>query len=123
MAKLTPKKRSSLPTKDFAGPGKSYPVLDKAHARAAEMDAGIAARKGHISTSTKKKIDAKAKKVLDRGEKMKRSTKEKDLKAGGRKANKKLAAEKEDGIEEAGKGAGKMDPKKKKKMLEEMRRH
>lgn len=67
MANLTPRKRSKLPKKDFAGPGRSYPVSDKAHARAAEMDAGIAAKKGRISQTTKKKIDSKAKKVLDRG--------------------------------------------------------
>lgn len=33
MAKLTTKKRNSLPTKDFAVPGRKYPVNDKSHAR------------------------------------------------------------------------------------------
>lgn len=33
MAKLTAKTRNALPTKDFAGPGRSYPVQDKNHAR------------------------------------------------------------------------------------------
>ena len=64
MAKLTTKKRSSLPKKDFAGPGRSYPVENAAHARAAEMDAGVAAKKGRISQTEKKKIDAKAKKTI-----------------------------------------------------------
>jgi hypothetical protein len=35
MAKLTGKDRKALPAKDFAGPQRSYPVEDKAHARAA----------------------------------------------------------------------------------------
>lgn len=69
MAILTPKKRKALPKKEFAGPDRSYPVPNKAHARAAEMDAGIAEKKGRISSGTKAKIDAKAKKVLDRGAK------------------------------------------------------
>lgn len=67
MAKLTTKKRSSLPKKDFAGPGRSYPVEDKAHARAAEMEAGIAWKKGRMSTGEKNRIDAKARKVLKGG--------------------------------------------------------
>ena len=35
MAKLTTKARKHLPEKAFAGPGRSYPIEDKAHARAA----------------------------------------------------------------------------------------
>ena len=67
MAKLTPRKRSNLPRKDFAGPGRSYPVEDKAHARAAEMEAGIAWKKGRMSSGEKNRIDAKARKVLKGG--------------------------------------------------------
>lgn len=33
MAKLTSKERNALPNKDFAGPNRSFPVQDKAHAR------------------------------------------------------------------------------------------
>ena len=33
MARLTTKKRKSLPTSSFAGPDRSYPVNDKNHAR------------------------------------------------------------------------------------------
>ena len=33
MAKLTTKARAALPTKSFAGPKRSYPIEDKAHAR------------------------------------------------------------------------------------------
>jgi hypothetical protein len=35
MAKLNAKKRNSLPASDFAGGGRSYPIEDKSHARAA----------------------------------------------------------------------------------------
>jgi len=35
MAKLSAKARSKLPDSAFAGPGRSYPVQDKNHARAA----------------------------------------------------------------------------------------
>lgn len=33
MAKLTSKARNALPTKDFALPGRRYPVSDKSHAQ------------------------------------------------------------------------------------------
>lgn len=33
MAKLTSKERKAIPAKDFALPGRRYPVEDKAHAR------------------------------------------------------------------------------------------
>jgi hypothetical protein len=33
MAKLTAKTRASIPTKEFAGPNRSFPIEDKAHAR------------------------------------------------------------------------------------------
>ena len=33
MARLTAETRNSLPSKDFAGPERSYPIQDKAHAR------------------------------------------------------------------------------------------
>jgi hypothetical protein len=60
MSKLTSKARNKLPASDFAEPGKrAYPVEDKAHARAAKSRAAQFA-----SPSEKKKIDAKANKVL-----------------------------------------------------------
>ncbi len=59
MAKLTTKERNSLPAKDFAGPGRSYPIEDKAHARNAKARAAQ-----HASPALKKKIDAKADRVL-----------------------------------------------------------
>lgn len=42
MAKLSTKARKSLPAKDFAGPGRSYPVEDAGHAKAAKSFAGRA---------------------------------------------------------------------------------
>lgn len=64
MAKLTAKARKKLPAKDFAGAGRSYPVEDKAHARAAKSRASAAENSGRISPSTKAKIDAKADRKL-----------------------------------------------------------
>lgn len=38
MAKLTKSARKALPAKDFAGPGRTFPVENRAHAKAAIMD-------------------------------------------------------------------------------------
>lgn len=59
MAKLTTKARKALPSSDFAGPGRSYPVEDKAHARNAKARASQFA-----SPALKKRVDARANKVL-----------------------------------------------------------
>ena len=65
MAKLTSKKRNSLPKKDFGLPGeKKYPMPDKAHAANAKARATQMVDKGKLSKSSKSKIDAKANKVL-----------------------------------------------------------
>ena len=37
MARLTTQERANLPASDFAGPGRSYPIPDKKHAKAALM--------------------------------------------------------------------------------------
>lgn len=42
MAKLTAAARKKLPAKDFAGKGRSFPIEDKKHARAALMLIGKA---------------------------------------------------------------------------------
>ena len=55
MAKLTAKQRKKLPAKSFAGPGRSFPMNDKTHARAAVQMEKFA------SPATKKKINARAK--------------------------------------------------------------
>lgn len=62
MAKLSKADRSKLPAKDFAGPGRSFPVEDKKHARAALMDS-----RGK-PPAERARIKAKAEKVL-RGKK------------------------------------------------------
>ena len=64
MAKLTTKKRNSLPNSDFAGKDRSYPVEDKAHARNAKARASEMEKKGKLSSPEKSRIDAKADKVL-----------------------------------------------------------
>ena len=64
MAELTTKARKALPKKDFAGPGRSYPVEDRSHAANAKARASQAVKAGRMSSSEKSKIDAKANKVL-----------------------------------------------------------
>ena len=55
MARLTAAQRKKLPKKSFAGPGRSFPMNDKAHARKAVQLEKFA------SPATKKKINARAK--------------------------------------------------------------
>jgi hypothetical protein len=64
VAKLTTKARKALPAKDFAGPGRSYPVEDKAHARNAKARASQAEKGGRMSAAEKARIDAKADRKL-----------------------------------------------------------
>jgi hypothetical protein len=64
MSKLSTKGRESLPNKDFAGPGRSYPVEDAAHARNAKARASQAVKAGRMSKAEESKIDAKADKTL-----------------------------------------------------------
>jgi hypothetical protein len=64
MAKLTSKERKTLPKKDFAGPGRSYPVENKSHARDAKARASEEEHKGKLSKSAENKIDRAADKVL-----------------------------------------------------------
>ena len=64
MAVLTTKARKALPKSAFAGPDESYPVEDKAHARAALSRVSHAEKVGHVSSSTAAKIRSKAKRVL-----------------------------------------------------------
>lgn len=68
MAKLTTKKRNKLPDSSFAGPDRSYPVFDKAHAANAKARATQMQNKGKLSESSKAKIDSKANRILDGGE-------------------------------------------------------
>jgi hypothetical protein len=68
MAKITAKKRNSLPKSDFGLPGQEkYPMPDKAHAANAKARSTQMVNKGKLSPSSKSKIDAKANRVLDNG--------------------------------------------------------
>ena len=54
MAKLTTAARNKIPSSEFAGPDRSYPIEDKAHARNA-----LARASQHTSPALKAKIQAK----------------------------------------------------------------
>jgi hypothetical protein len=66
MAKLTSKARKALPKGDFAGPNRSFPIPDKAHAANAKARASQAVNAGRMSAASKAKIDSKANKMLGR---------------------------------------------------------
>lgn len=68
MSKLTTKGRKGLADSKFAGPDRSYPVNDKAHAANAKARATQAVNAGRMSKAEEAKIDAKANRVL--GEKL-----------------------------------------------------
>jgi hypothetical protein len=58
VAKLTAAKRRALPSKTFAGPGRSFPIPDKGHAKAA------LGRINNAPASARPKIRAKAEAML-----------------------------------------------------------
>lgn len=60
MAKLTSAKRKRLASSEFAGPGRSYPVNDKSHARNALARASEEYAKGNLTASEHERIVAKA---------------------------------------------------------------
>jgi hypothetical protein len=65
MAKMTTKGRKKVPAKEFGEPEKrAYPMPDKAHAANAKARAAQMVKKGKLSQSEKRKIDAKANKKL-----------------------------------------------------------
>lgn len=64
MAKLTTKARNKLSAGSFAGPDRSYPIEDKAHARNAKARASE-----YASPALKAKVDRAADKVLGKGKK------------------------------------------------------
>ncbi len=67
MAKLTAKARNRLPDSAFAGPGRSYPVEDKAHAANAKARATQAVKAGRMSEAQAARIRAKANRKLHGG--------------------------------------------------------
>ena len=65
MAKLTTAKKNAEPNQEFGLPEqRKYPMPDKSHARNAKARASQMERQGKLSAADKKKIDAKADKVL-----------------------------------------------------------
>lgn len=65
--KLTTKARNKLPASAFAGPGRSYPIPDKAHAANAKARASQQVKAGKMSKAKAAPIFAKANKVLHKG--------------------------------------------------------
>jgi len=64
MAKLDAEDRKEMPKKDFAGPGKSFPVSNPTHAKLAIGGATRSVRAGNISEEQADKIKAKARRKL-----------------------------------------------------------
>lgn len=67
MAKLSTKQRKALPSKDFAGPDRSYPVENRSHARNALARVSQAENAGRMSKSAASKVKSKAERVLNKG--------------------------------------------------------
>ena len=67
MAALTTKKRNNLPDSKFAGPDRSYPVDTHNRAANAKARASQQVNAGRMSKGTEARIDAKANKVLGKG--------------------------------------------------------
>lgn len=66
MAKLTPAGRKSIPSDEFAGPDRSFPVEDDSHAQAALLDAPAAEAAGSITPGQEASVDRKARAKLDK---------------------------------------------------------
>ena len=65
MANLTTSKRNAEPKSDFGLPEqRKYPMPDATHARNAKARASQMEHQGKLSAANKKKVDAKADKVL-----------------------------------------------------------
>lgn len=65
MAKLTAAKKNKEPNQEFGLPEeRKYPMPDASHARNAKARASQMEHQGKLSAADKKKIDAKADKVL-----------------------------------------------------------
>lgn len=59
MAKLDAAHRNSLPTSDFAGPDRSYPIPDRSHGANAKARAAQQVASGRMPKSEEERIDAK----------------------------------------------------------------
>jgi hypothetical protein len=69
MSKLSSQSRDKLPKGDFGLPGRrAYPMENKSHAANAKARASEMVNKGKLSESSKNKIDTKANRILDGGD-------------------------------------------------------
>ncbi len=69
MSKLSSKSRNKLPKSDFGLPGeKKFPMPNRSHAANAKARASEMVNKGKLSESSKNKIDTKANRILDGGD-------------------------------------------------------
>jgi hypothetical protein len=64
MTVLSAAKRKKMPSSDFAGPGRSFPMNDATHARLAISGATRSERAGNISAATEARIKAEARRKL-----------------------------------------------------------
>ncbi len=64
MSKLTTAERKQIPTSEFAGPNRSYPVMDRSHAANAKARATQMVKRGKLSSSAAAQIRRKANAVL-----------------------------------------------------------
>lgn len=67
MAKLTTAKKNAEPKKEFGLPEqRKYPMPDASHAKNAKARASQMEHQGKLSSSEKRKIDAKADRILNK---------------------------------------------------------
>jgi len=64
MARMSTRKRNRLTKRDFAGPGRSFPINDRSHARAAISGASRSLHAGNISAATARRVQSKARAKL-----------------------------------------------------------
>ncbi len=65
MSKLKSEEREEMPKSKFALPeDRKYPIEDEAHARNAKARAAQQEKAGNLSATDRKKVDAKADKVI-----------------------------------------------------------
>lgn len=68
MAELKAKSRNALADSVFGLPGqRKYPMPDRSHAANAKARATQQVRAGNLSSASKRKIDAKANRILGKG--------------------------------------------------------
>lgn len=65
MPRLSSRARDNLKSSQFAGPGRSFPIPDKAHARLAIGAATRSERAGNISKATAQRIQSRARAKLN----------------------------------------------------------